>query len=117
MKRFRKLSIILSVTTLTYMLLYFTGCSGDDEPINQLKGMWKASETEYYSFQDKTIIIYDWSYNGLGVQQGNYVYDAGSQNIYVSVSGESATLHIEKIEVEQVNVPAMLCDMIKMGDQ
>lgn len=98
MKHFKKLSIILSVTTLTYMLLYFTGCSGDDEPINQLKGMWKASDTEYYSFQDKTIIIYDWSYNGLGVQQGNYVYDAGSQNIYVSVSGESATLHIEKID-------------------
>lgn len=43
MKHFKKLSIILSVTTLTYMLLYFTGCSGDDEPINQLKGMWKAS--------------------------------------------------------------------------
>lgn len=33
-----------------------------------------------------------------------------------SLTDEGLTM-IEKIEVEQVNVPAMLCDMIKMGDQ
>jgi hypothetical protein len=87
MKHFKKLSIILSVTTLTYMLLYFTGCSGDDEPINQLKGMWKASDTEYYSFQDKTIFIYDWRYNGLGVQLQLSLVGGGFFRAYVRPRG------------------------------
>ena len=98
MKQLKKISIIISATIMVWILLCFAGCSGDDVSINQLKGMWKASETEYYSFHDTKIFLYDWSYKGLGMQQGNYVYDAASQDIYVSVSGESATLHIEKID-------------------
>ncbi len=84
------------------MLLCFAGCNGDDEPVNQLKGMWKASDTEYYSFHDTKIFFYEISNYGkrkfASAVTGNYVYDKGSQNIYVSTSGESAILHIEKMD-------------------
>lgn len=90
------------ILPLLLAILFFTACNRDDAPINQLKGIWKASDTEYFSFQDKKIIFYLISnyemHKSVKITTGNYVYDVGSQNIYISTSGESATLYIEKLD-------------------
>lgn len=90
------------ILPIVLAILFFTACNRDDAPINQLKGMWKASDTEYFSFQDKKIFFYVISnyemHKSVKITTGNYVYDVGSQNIYISTSGESATLYIEKLD-------------------